>query len=158
MKYSVVITTGRQADVTAKAYSMDAAEIFIFAADLQEAAGLIPQGEKLALEACQNWKPEEQPPVKEKPQKKHYMVSKRSVEDMEADAAAYEASPAGQRFTKSIDAAIDFYNKHSNGGLLVSQISYLANKHKNNFLNGSTELAALYYRLGYRSGKAAGKK
>ena len=160
MKYlvSFAIEDGNAKSVEAQAISKNHASIFITAATMKDAAELMEQGEKLALEACQNWKPEEQPPVKEKPQEKHYIISRRSVEEMEASAAAYEASPAGQRFIKMIDKAADFKHKNIRGGITVAQFVYLLNKHKNDLMNGSSDLEALYYQYGYRDGKAAGKK
>ena len=98
--------------------------------------------------------PEEEPAQDQK----HYYDMSRSIEEMQEAAAAYEASPEGKRFIKSIENAIEFTFKHSNGGLTVTQLNYLANKHCNSLLNGSFDLTALAYRRGYMNGKAAAKK
>lgn len=161
MKYTVLmmIEDGRQDTVEASAFSKESANIYIYAGSWQQAQELLTQGKDLAAEACRNWKPEDQPeePAKEEPKKHYYYVS-RSMEEMNEAAQAYEESPAGQRFTKRVDNAVAFYFKHSKGGLLCTQLDYLANKHYNSLLNGSIELSALAYRTGYNAGKAAAKK
>ena len=85
---------------------------------------------------------------------KHYVSYSKSIEEMEAEAENYENVPAGRKLVSSIENAKDFYFKHSKGGLTVSQIGYLANKHKNSLLNGSMDIIALSYRRGYLDGKA----
>lgn len=161
MKYTVLmmIEDGRQDTVEASAFSKESANIYIYAGSWQQAQELLPQGKDLAAEACRNWKPEDQPeePAKEEP-KKHYVHYTRSIEEMQEAAQEYEESPAGQRFTKRVDNAVAFYFKHSKGGLLCTQLEYLANKHYNSLLNGSIDLSALAYRTGYNAGKAAAKK
>lgn len=76
---------------------------------------------------------------------------------MAAEAASYEDSAEGKRFVKSIKNAAEFTLKHGHGGLLVSQLNYLANKHQNNFINGSWDCYCLAYRRGYNEGKKAAK-
>ena len=82
------------------------------------------------------------------------------IEEMEEAALAYEDTTAGRRFVASIENAKQFYFKHSKGGLLMMQLRYLADIHRNSLLNGCMDLTALAYRRGYREGqkKAAGKK
>ncbi len=158
MKMTVLfmIETGNAQKVEAAAFSNETANIYITAADLQEAAALLPQGQELAVTAMKDWKPEEQP-VEEEPQQ-HYYVMSRSMEEMNERAQAYEESPEGKRFLKTIENAKEFTFKHSKGGLLCTQVDYLANKHYNSLLNGSFDLTALAYRRGYMNGKAAAKK
>lgn len=85
-------------------------------------------------------------------------VRERGAEEEPAnDQKHYEESPEGQRFIKSIENAKKFTLKHSNGGLLFTQLNYLANKHCNSLLNGNFDLTALAYRRGYMDGKAAAK-
>ena len=74
--------------VEAQAFSKETANIYITAATTQEATGLLQQGLEMALEACQNWKPEPQQPVEEKPQK-HYRLCPVAVEDIEETLADY---------------------------------------------------------------------
>lgn len=161
MKYTVLmmIEDGRQDTVEASAFSKESANIYIYAGSWQQAQELLTQGQDLAAEACRNWKPEDAQKEEEPAQdQKHYYVMSRSMEEMQEAAAAYEASPKGQRFTKSIENAKEFTFKHSKGGLLLTQLNYLANKHYNSLLNGSFDLTALAYRRGYMNGKAAAKK
>lgn len=157
MKMTVLflIETGNAQKVEAAAFSNETANIYITAADLQEAAALLPQGQELAVAAMKDWKPEEQPV--EEPQQHYYTIS-RSIEEMDEAAQAYEESPEGKRFLKVIESAKEFTFKHSKGGLLCTQVAYLANKHYNSLLNGSFDLTALAYRRGYMNGKAAAKK
>ena len=161
MKYTILmmIEDGRQDTVEASAFSKESANIYIYAGSWQQAQELLPQGQDLAAEACRNWKPEDAQP-EEEPAKdqKHYYYIRRSIEEMDEAAQAYEESPQGQRFTKRVDNAVAFYFKHSKGGLLCTQLEYLANKHYNSLLNGSIDLSALAYRTGYNAGKAAAKK
>lgn len=149
------VETGKTQNVEVTAFSNDTANIYITAADLQEATALLSQGQELATEAMKNWKPEKQP-VKEEPQE-HYIVSRHSEEEMKAAAEEYEASPAGQRFKKELQNAAEFELKHSKGILNTMQLRYLINKHQNNLYYGSAELIALAYSRGYRNGKKARK-
>ena len=84
----------------------------------------------------------------------------RSVEEMQEAAAAYEATPGGKRFAKSIENALQFTYTHGNnyGGLTCGQLNYLADKHQNNLINGSFDIWALAYRIGYKDGVKASKK
>lgn len=161
MKYTVLMTIEdeRSQTVEATALSKESANIYIYARSWQQAQELLTQGQDLAAEACRNWKPEDVQQGEEPAQdQKHYCVINRSMEEMQEAAAAYEASPKGQRFTKSIENAKQFTFKHSKGGLTVPQLNFLANKHYNSLINGSFELTALAYRRGYMNGKAAAKK
>ena len=88
---------------------------------------------------------------------RHYYVMSLSIEEMQEAAKEYEESPEGQRFTKSIENAVEFTFKHCKGGLCATQLNYLANKHYNNLINGSFDLMALAYRRGYMNGKATAK-
>lgn len=156
---TMIIEDGRQATVEAKACSNDSGNVFITASTLKEAQGLISVGAAQLAEAMTKWQPveEEQEEAPAADQKHYYYIS-RSIEEMDEEAAAYEDSPEGQRFTKRVDNAVAFYFKHSKGGLLCTQLNYLANKHYNSLLNGSIDLTALAYRTGYNAGKAAAKK
>ena len=156
---TMIIEDGRQATVEAKACSNEGGTVFITASTLKEAQGLIAVGTAQLAEAMTDWQPVEEE-LEEAPaaDQKHYYVMSRSIEEMNEAAQAYEESQAGQRFTKRVDNAVAFYFKHSKGGLLCTQLEYLANKHYNSLLNGSIYLSALAYRTGYNAGKAAAKK
>lgn len=157
---TMIIEDGTQATVEATACSNEGGNVFITASTLREAQGLIATGAAQLAEAIKNWQPEEEQEEEPAADQKHYVCYKRSIEEMQEAAQAYEESPEGQRFTKSIENAKEFTLKHSKGGLYMMQLNYLANKHYNSLLNGSFELTALAYRRGYREGqkKAAGKK
>lgn len=152
---TMIIEDGTQATVEATACSNEGGDVFITASTLQEAQALIAIGAAQLTEAMKDWQPVEEEPAQDQ---KHYYVISRSMEEMQEAAQAYEESPEGQRFTKSIENAIEFTFKHSKGDLYVTQLNYLANKHYNSLLNGSFELTALAYRRGYMNGKAAAKK
>lgn len=154
---TMIIEDGRQATVDASACSNEGGNVFITASTLQEAQGLIAIGAAQLAEAMKDWQPEE---VEEEPaqDQKHYYTITRSIEEMNERAQAYEESPEGKRFLKTIENAREFTFKHSKGGLLCTQVDYLANKHYNSLLNGSFDLTALAYRRGYMNGKAAAKK
>ena len=114
---TMVIEEGRQATVKATACSNEGGNVFITASTLPEAQALIAIGATQLTEAMKDWQPVEEEPAQDQ---KHYYVMSRSMEEMQEAAAAYEASPKGQRFTKSIESAIEFTFKHSNGGLCVT--------------------------------------
>lgn len=160
MKQTVLfmLEDGNAQKVEAQAFSKESANIYITAATMQEAHELLTQGEELARQAMQNWKPEDQPeePAKEEPKKHYYYVS-RSMEEMDERAAAFADTPAGKRFCKSIENAKAFTFKHSRGGLRCEEVDYLANLHYNSFLNGSFDIAALEYRRGYMQAKREAK-
>jgi len=155
---TMIIEDGRQATVEATACSNEGGNVFITASTLPEAQALIATGAAQLTEAMKDWQPEEEQEEEPAADQKHYYVMSRSMEEMQEAAQAYEESPEGQRFTKSIENATEFTFKHSNGGLKVTQLAYLANKHYNSLLNGSFDLTALAYRRGYMNGKAAAKK
>ena len=155
----LLIEDQNQKNVEAAAFSKDTANIYIYAATIQEAAELLPKGAELAAEAMKNWTPEAA--VVDQPEDKpvqHYVHYTYSIEEMADAAEAYENTPAGQRFTKRLENARAFYYKHSKGGLLCSEVQYLAFKHQNGLINGGIDLSALAYRRGYRAGKEAAKK
>lgn len=153
MKYTVIfmVENGSAQKIEATASSNDAANIIITAASLQEAVMLLPEGEAAALNAAQNWKQPEAPQ-----EEANYIINARSIEDMDADAENYEGSPAGQRFIKTLASAKAFSKEHQAGSCIgATQLYYLANKHQNSLINGSSDLIALAYRKGYKDGKAA---
>lgn len=159
MQIMLIIEEGREQNISAKAIGREDATITIYAGSKEEAQDLIVRAQDLAAEACRNWKPEDVHQEEEPAQdQKHYIYYTHSIEDMDERAAEYEGTPAGKRFKKRLDNAIAFYFKHSKGGLLCTQLEYLANKHYNSLLNGSIDLSALAYRTGYNAGKAAAKK
>ena len=87
------------------------------------------------------------------------LISARTVEQMAADKAAFENSPEGQNFITKLKEARAFSDKHNKRDCLyTSQLEYLANKHQNNLINGSFDVAALYYMHGFKDGQAAAKK
>lgn len=155
--YVVFEREGVEACVDAQAISKDGAMVFITASTVQDALALFDEAKEKAEEAMRNWKPEEIVEAPEEP-KEHYVCSGMSIEEMAEDAAEYEASPEGQRFTKRLQNAHDFLMKKNKGGLLASELAYLSCKHQNNLINGSMDLYVLGYRLGYRNGKDAAKR
>lgn len=132
--------------------------------DADKAQALLTTGRQHAEEAMASWTPEQEEaapaPTDQKPQKHYVFYTGKAIEDMDEEAAEYEDTTAGRRFMASINNARDFYFKHSKGGLLITQLNYIANIHRNSLLNGSMDLTALAYRQGYMEGqkKAAGKK
>ena len=147
--------TGKVLETTAS--GTDSASIFITAGSIAEAMELLPEAEAAAAEAMANWKPEKKA-EDEKPQEHYQAYTATSIEEMDEIAKAYEETAAGQKLLKSIEQAKKFIFKHRKSDLKYAQIDYLANKHHNNFINGSFELAALYFRRGYNLGKAEAKK
>lgn len=156
--FTMIIEDEAQVTLQASACSNEGGNVFITARTLQEAQGLIDKGAAQLAEAMKNWQPVEEEQEEPAADQKHYYYISRSIEEMDEEAAAYEDSPEGQRFAKRVDNAVAFYFKHSKGGLLCTQLNYLANKHYNSLLNGSIDLSALAYRTGYNAGKAAAKK
>ena len=158
MTYAIMllIEEGNAPAMTAEAHGKDEANVFIKAATLREAGDLLQTAEGTALEACRNWT---ETPRREE-ETLHYITQKKSIEEMEADAAAYEQTPEGKRFQKILDNAKAFYYKRSKrgSGNDVTNINYLANKHRNSLVNGSFDLAALAYRQGYNAAKRDAQK
>ncbi len=108
---TMIIEDGTQATVEATACSNEGGNVFITASTLPEAQALIATGAAQLTEAMKDWQPVEEEPEQDQ---KHYYVISRSMEEMQEAAQAYEESPEGQRFTKSIENAIEFTFKHSN--------------------------------------------
>lgn len=164
MTVLLMIDTDKEENVTVQAYSKASANIYVTAATMDKAQALLTTGRQQAEEAMASWTPEQEEaapaPADQKPQKHYVFYTGRSIEEMEEAALAYEDTTAGRRFVASIENAKQFYYKHSKGGLLMMQLSYLADIHRNSLLNGSMDLTALAYRRGYKEGqkKAAGKK
>lgn len=163
MTVLLMIDTDKEENVTVQAFSKVSANIYVTAANMDKAQALLTTGRQQAEEAMASWTPEQEEPAPapaDQNQKHYVFYTGKSIEDMNEEASAYEDTPAGQRFIKRIDNARAFYFKHSKGGLLMSEVNYLANTHRNSLVNGSIDLTALAYRRGYREGqkKAAGKK
>lgn len=164
MTVSLMIDADKEENVTAQAFSTESANIYVTAATMDKAQALLTTGRQQAEEAMASWTPEQEEaapaPADQKPQKHYVFYTGKDIEDMDEEAAEYEDTTAGRRFMASINNARDFYSKHSKGGLLMSEVNYLANIHHNSLVNGSIDLSALAYRRGYREGqkKAAGKK
>lgn len=164
MTVLLMIDADKEENVTAQAFSTESANIYITAGNMDKAQALLTTGRQQAEEAMASWTPEQEEaapaPADQKPQKHYVFYTGRSIEEMEEAALAYEDTTAGRRFVASIENAKQFYYKHSKGGLLMMQLRYLADIHRNSLLNGSMDLTALAYRRGYKEGqkKAAGKK
>lgn len=161
MTVLLMIDTDKEEGVTVQAFSKASANIYITAANMDKAQALLTTGRQQAEEAMASWTPEQEeaaPAPADQKQKHYVFYTGKTIEDMNEEASAYEDTPAGQRFIKRIDNARAFYFKHSKGGLLVSEVNYLANIHRNSLVNGSIDLTALAYRRGYMNGKAASKK
>lgn len=163
MTVLLMIDTDKEENVTVQAYSKASANIFVTAATMDKAQALLTTGRQQAEEAMASWTPEQEEaapaPADQKPQKHYYVCTGKAIEDMDEEAAEFEDTTAGRRFMASINNARDFYFKHSKGGLLMMQLNYLANIHRNSLINGSMDLTALAYRRGYKEGQtAAGKK
>ena len=152
--FTMIIDDEAQVTLQASACSNEGGNVIIKARTLQEAQELIGQGEEKLNEAMQTWKPEEEPAT----DPKHYYTIKRSMEEMDEAAKNYEDSAEGQRLLKRIEKAQAFRLKHSKGGLKCLELSYLANKCYNSFLNGCFNIAALEYMRGYIAGKKEAKK
>lgn len=135
MNINVFITTEGKTNLSATAYSKNMATIFISAETLEAAAALIPQGERLALDAMENWQPKEDPakPVKEN-----------AAEAQELDAAK-EA-----RIAHQIETATAFRRRKSEG-MTLSEMNYLVRQEK-------IDTVMQAYDLGYRRGWNAQKR
>lgn len=164
MTVLLMIDADKKENVTAQAFSTESANIYVTAATMDKAQALLTTGRQQAEEAMASWTPEQEEaapaPADQKPQKHYVFYTGKAIEDMDEEAAEYEDTTAGRRFMASINNARDFYFKHSKGGLLITQLNYIANIHRNSLVNGSMDLTALAYRRGYMEGqkKAAGKK
>ena len=164
MTVLLMIDADKEENVTAQAFSTESANIYVTAATMDKAQALLTTGRQQAEEAMASWTPKQEEaapaPADQKPQKHYVFYTGKAIEDMDEEAAEYEDTTAGRRFMASINNARDFYFKHSKGGLLITQLNYIANIHRNSLLNGSIDLTALAYRQGYMEGqkKAAGKK
>lgn len=164
MTVLLMIDADKEENVTAQAFSTESANIYITAGNMDKAQALLTTGRQQAEEAMASWTPEQEKaapaPADQKPQKHYVFYTGKAIEDMDEEAAEYEDTTAGRRFMASINNARDFYFKHSKGGLLMTQLNYIANIHRNSLINGSMDLTALAYRRGYKEGqkKAAGKK
>lgn len=144
------IEAGNKPEVTAKASSKKSAFICIKAETLQEAHALLERGEALASHAMKTWQPEagqdEQPqtvPAHDEP---------------EEPQEAFIETAAGKRFLHQIESAKLFTYKHCKKFLGADELEALADLHSNSLINGSGAIAALYYRRGYRNGKADKKQ
>ena len=154
--YLIFVRDEYEAEVNVRAISNEYASIYIEAATPEEAFALIPQGEEMAEQAIRDFVPAEPAPPAPEEKKPKY---RRTLEEMKADAAEYEQTAKGSRFAKSVESARKFYFKHSkSGGLTVSELGYLYDKHKGDLINGCGDITALAYRRGYMNGKAASKK
>lgn len=144
--------------VKADAISKDLAQVFITAASTQEALTMIQDAEAAGLEACQNWKPEPQPPVEEKPQK-HYRLCPVAVEDLQQTIDEYQQDEQGSRFIRSIQKARDFTDrKDTSGGLLLTQLKYLSALTYMDVWDGLTTMYDIAYRRGFNRAKATARK
>ena len=91
---------------------------------------------------------------------KHYYCSNRSKEESDAFTIEYETTPGGKGFAKRLEKSVDFLKKAKACSLTCAQVNYLADKHYNNFLNGSFDLYALGFKAGadYQKRKARVEK
>lgn len=163
MKQTVIIMVedGKEANVTAEAYSKEISTIFVTAGTVEEAQALVKEGQKQAEEALRNWTPQpkdpEDVPALPKNTKQHYVMYNYSIEEMDEAAELYEKTEEGKRFLKGLQNAKEFEEKHGNGGLRLSQIEYLAFRNHNSLINGVFDLYPYAFRSGYMKGLKAGK-
>lgn len=147
------VGSGNAQKVEAQAFSKTTANIYITAETPQAAAELLQQGIEKALEACQNWKPEPQKPVEEKPQK-HYRLCPVAVEDLQQTIDEYQQDERGSRFIRSIQKAKDFTDrKDTSGGLLITQLRYLCALTYMDVWDGLTTMYDIAYRRGFNRAK-----
>lgn len=146
--FTMIINDDAQGTIHVNACSNEGGSATITACTLQEAQELLSQGAEKLNEAMQNWKPEGQ----EEPATDPKHLIKRSMEEKTAT-QEYEESTQGKRFIKAIEQAKDFTFKRYSG-LKSSQLNYIADKYRNNLVNGSFDLVALAYKQGYIAGKA----
>ena len=152
----LMIDEDREENLTVTAFSKNIANIYITAATMEKAQALLTTGRQQAEEAMASWTPEQEeaaPAPADQKQKHYVFYTGKTIEDMNEEASAYEDTPAGQRFIKRIDNARAFYFKHNKGGLLMTELNYLANIHRNSLINGTIDLSALAYRRGYNKAK-----
>ena len=152
------VGSGNAQKVEAQAFSKTIANIYITADTPQAATELLQQGIEKALEACQNWKPEPQKPVEEKPQK-HYRLCPVAVEDLQQTIDEYQQDERGSRFIRSIQKAKDFTDrKDTSGGLLLTQLKYLSALTYMDVWDGLTTMYDIAYRRGFNKAKATARK
>lgn len=144
---TMMIEDNNNPSTDVQAFSKNDSVIFITAKDTETALILLDKAQGKAEEACKNWEGEEQ--EQEPQEKQHYYTITRSIEEMDERAKAYEETPEGKRFVKTIENAKQFTFKHSKGSLRCIEADYLANKHYNSLLNGIFDVTALAYRSGY---------
>ena len=144
MRYVVtmIINDGRPSEVDIHATCTERAVIHITAKTLQEGADILKDAEEKAKNAARDWKP-----VEKKEAPKPTKTREEFIEE-------YEATTDGKRFLKQIENSRTLEEKYGFGGLRMSQVDYLATKHRNNLINGVTDL----YALGYKSGFDKAKK
>lgn len=146
----MMIEDGKTAGEAVEAFNHESANIYVTAPTMPEALKLLEQGITDAQEACRDYTGTDD--LAEDPAP-HYVAFNQCIEEMDKEAADFEATPAGQRFMKTLDKAAQFYFKHSNGGMKASELVYIANKYHNSLLNGSMDLCALAFRQGYNKHK-----
>ena len=152
------VGSGNAQKVEAQAISKTTANIYITADTPQAATELLQQGIEKALEACQNWKPEPQQPVEEKPQK-HYRLCPVAIEDLQQTIDEYQQDERGSRFIRSIQKAKDFTDrKDTSGGLLLTQLRYLFALTYMDVWDGLTTMYDIAYRRGFNRAKATARK
>lgn len=141
--FTMIINDDAQGTIHVNACSNEGGSATITACTLQEAQELLGQGIEQLNEAMQAWKQEDHEKKTEAQPRKEEKTA----------AQIYEESTQGKRFIKAIEQAKDFTFKRYSG-LKSSQLNYIADKYRNNLVNGSFDLVALAYKQGYIAGKA----
>lgn len=139
----MMIEDGKTPSKEVKAFSKEGVHISIAAPTIQEALKLLEGTEAEAQEAAEAWKQTPQLTTEDSKGASNYMAE---AADFMAE---YEASAAGKRFLISLQEARKFTAKYGSGGLLCSQVDYLAAKYDNNFIRGSYDVYCYAYRRGY---------
>lgn len=138
----MIINDGRPSEVEVHATCNECAVIHITAQNLEEGIAILKGSDKKAEQKARDWKPVEKKEAP-KPTKTH----EEFIEE-------YEATADGKKFLKQIENARSLEAKQGFGGLRMSQMNYLAHKHRNNLINGITDV----YSLGYKSGFEKARK
>ena len=143
------IKSDKQSEVKTIAYNNNTAAIFITASSIEEAQGLLSQGQQMALQSMKEWKEEPQK-AQEEPQK-----ALNPKEEAQEELKKMEATEAGRRVIRSFDNAELFNYQKDSKGLSVKEMVYLKNLSLSDCIYSAIEAA---YNYGFRRGYNRRKK
>lgn len=155
----IFIDAERKEKVDVTAISKESGMIFITLQeyDQEKITALIEKARPELQIACEVWEKPQEEETAQKPEK-HFRVIQKAVEDMEEEARSFEESDQGKRFLKRLATARDRFDRYNNHGLKFSQLNYLANKHKDSFINASFDDYVLAFDMGVQYEKNRKRK